>query len=395
MKKKTGYYMEADGRYVYKTHETYKGVEWDCKGSSYQNKELAKVAWQRNKEKRIAKINGEADQREGRVLFSKDLNDWYDLYKRHEVRSGRPRSKRTVQTDEDTITQLCKILGDYKVCDITSDIIQKYFITIAEDSVSKSTLLKRWRMLNMYFSHKYPDGGNPMTRCTLPESKQIAHIWSVEDEVESSNKRAYTANEMEALALELSKPYNYHSKWNSGDRGYSTGKALVVSMYEFLRIAELVELRVKDVLWEENMLYVRRQYDEVHKIVVPPKYNSRRKVPIMRACRSILEEACRGKEPEDLLFTAGEVYNPEKLAHEGRILQGRLRDNLTLACQRLGIEKHTPHDLRHDGISRLVDIGVKPQSVSKWAGHRSLAMTMDKYYRHNSIEITEDLEKVC
>ena len=406
MRKKTGYYTEADGRHVYKTSEVYKGVTWQCKGTSYESDDMARAAWQRNKEQRIATIETDlegkqvkVDRQAGKIKLVDDLPAWYDTYKRHSRSHGQPRSARTVQTDDDTINQIIMVLGDLLVCDIDSDIIQRYLLRLVKQGVSQSTIKKRWNMLSMYFRHHYPDGGNPMARCAMPASNKQVRTVSIHcDEDESSDKMAYTADEQTRLAAELSKLYNVHSGWHTSDRGYSSGLPLVVCMYEFLRVGEVVELRVKDVIWDSTgnsgMIWVRRQYDEMHKLVTPPKYGSRRKVPIMAECVDIIKLACAGKQANDLLFAAGRVYNPDKLAHEGRILRGRLRDNLNVACERVGIDRHTIHDLRHDGISRLVDMGVQPQSVQRWAGHKSLSVTLDKYYRHSATENEADLALV-
>lgn len=393
-RKKTGYYTEADGRHVVKTMETYKDVTWVCKGTSYESYDMAHAAWQRNKEKRIKIINGDVDRKSGRIKLEVALTNWYDMYKRHEVVKGRPRSARTITTDVDTIKQICIVLGEKLVCDISSDVIQQYLLRLVRQGASDSTIRKRWNMLSMFFAHEYSDGGNPMARCTRPKSAKKVQAWTIDDD-ESTDKLAYTSVEMKQLATELSKPYNVHSKWHTTDRGYCVGEPLIVCMYEFLRVGEMVELRVKDILWEENMIYIRRQYDEQNKLVVPPKYGSKRKVPIMSECRTILQRACDGKQPDDLLFTAGIIYNPDKLTHGGHILRGRLRDALNTACERAGVERHTIHDLRHDGISRVVDVGAKPKSVQRWAGHKSLSITMDKYYRHNGSEDVEDMALVC
>lgn len=406
-KKKAGFYVEADGRHVYKTTEEYKGVVWTCKGTSYENDDMALAAWKRNREKRIDAIEKElagkqekADVKTGKIRLSVDLPTWYDTYKRHSRSHGRPRSARTVQTDEDTIKQIVMVLGDMLVCDIDSDTLQRYFLRLVQRGKAQSTIRKRWHMLAMFFCYKYPDGGNPMARCTMPDSAKQACTVLVrdEDEDEPEGKLAYTSAEQHRLAVELAKPYNIHSGWHTADRGYSCGAPLIVGMYEFLRAGEIVELRVKDVMWNDTgnggMIWVRRQYDEVHKLVTSPKYNSKRKVPIMAECVEILKMACAGKKANDLLFTSGHIYNPDKLAHEGRILRGRLRDNLNTACDRVGLQRHTIHDLRHDGISRLVDMGVQPQSVQRWAGHKSLNVTLDKYYRHNGLENEADLALV-
>ncbi len=37
--------------------------------------------------------------------------------------------------------------------------------------------------------------------------------------------------------------------------------------------------------------------------------------------------------------------------------QTQIRSNLNMACERTELERHTIHNLRHDGISRLVILG--------------------------------------
>lgn len=382
-----------DERWVARKTVTYKGIKFQCKGVSVKSKADARAAWQRAKERKIAEIDGKLETKAGKIKLRAALPDWYDKYKRNDGRNAD-----TIRTDEDTIKQIVKELGNINVCDIDSDVVQEYINGVAND-FADSTVKKRWNMLHMFFEHVYPDGtGNPMTRCVRTKSKSESRTWKIDDDDddEPTDKLSYTSKEMARLAAELAKPYNVHSGWHTGDRGYSAGLPLIICVYEFLRVGEVVELRVKDVLWDNDTktsgsLFVRRQYDENHKIVKVPKYNSKRKIPIMAECVEILRAACNGKEPNDLLFQSGTIYNPGKTTHEGRLLRGRLRDNLNKACERTGLERHTIHDLRHDGISRLVDLGVRPQSVQRWAGHKSLAVTLDKYYRHNGEDNAADL----
>lgn len=390
-KTKRGFYTEANGRHVYKTYEEYKGVRWVCKGSSMESDALAKISWQKNKEKKIALINGQIDKKEGRIILRDSICEWYNLYKRKEAAKGRERSVTTIRTDEDTIKQIIGSIGDYRVNEIDSDCLQKDLIRLQEKGVSQSIINKRWNMYKMYFDYIYPDGGNPVTKCKKPFAERKKR----EESDEPITKAAYNKTEIQLLENELRKPYDIHSHWKSGERGYSCGPLLIVILYEFLRIAEGIELRVKDVDFEKGVLHIRRQYQERSKSIIPPKYNSKRDVPIMKECADILKKACEGKNMEELLFQAGGIYNPDLLAHDGHILQGRVRINLTSACERLGLEQHTVHDLRHDGISRLVNMGVKPQSVSRWAGHKSVAFTMDKYYRHTGVEDADDLALVA
>ena len=389
------YYEESTGKYICKRRETYKGITWNCTGASRKNGTEARKAWQLNYEKKIAEIDYKGDLKCGRIKLCKALPEWYDLYKRNEIgKGGRARSQRTINTDLDTIKQIISALGNLRVSDIDSDIIQKYMKTISEQN-SQSTVNKRWNMLSMYFKYMYPDGHNPMIRCVRPESTQHTTSISIFDDDEPTDKRAYTDEEMCKLAAELIKPYDVHSKLYSESRGYSVGLPLIICMYQFLRVGELVELRVKDIDFDNNFIHIRRQYDEKNKLIVPPKYGSKRKVPIMAECRPILQACCSGKESNALLFEAGHIYNPEHLKHDGHILRGRLRDNLNNACERLSLERHTIHDLRHDGISRIVRLlKDDPYSVQKWAGHKSLSITLDQYYRHTGQDNMISMEKV-
>lgn len=389
----TANWLESRHQWVAKSREYYKGETFDCSGSSKLGKTEARKAWKRNYDKHIAAIDKKLDIKVGKIQFKDYIWNWYNAYKRHEVgNGGRSRSARTVQTDEDTITQICVVLGTKLVSDIDSDMIQQYMLELVQANLADSTIRKRWNMLSMFFKHVYPDGGNPMSRCKRPQSTKETYTWALDDdEDEPTNKYAYTDTEMQRLEKELCKNYNPAARVSNGlERGYLYGKTLVIIMYQFLRVGEAVELRVKDIDFAKNKIHVRRQYDEQHKLIVPPKWGSRRDIPIASACREILEKSCDGKQPNELVFSSG-ILNSDTLEHEGHILRGGLRRVIGVACERAGLEIHTIHDLRHDGISWIVRRGARPQSVQKWAGHKSLSVTLDRYYRHTMEDNPEDM----
>ncbi|MCD7995147.1 MAG: phage integrase N-terminal SAM-like domain-containing protein [Clostridia bacterium] len=169
-------WLESRRQWVAKSREYYKGETFDCSGSSKLGKTEARKAWKRNYDKHIIAIDKKLDIKAGRLLFRDSVWDWYNAYKRHEVgKGGRPRSARTVQTDEDTITQICEEFGNKMVCDIDSDTIQQYMLNLVQANLADSTIRKRWHMLSMFMTHIYPDGGNPMLRCKRPQSTKETH----------------------------------------------------------------------------------------------------------------------------------------------------------------------------------------------------------------------------
>ena len=372
-------YQQKDGRFVYKTTETYKGRNFTVKGSSRKGKTEAKKAWQYNKDRKIAEIDSRIAIRNGDIRVDKALPHWYETFKKHDGRTAR-----TIGTDMDTINQLVlSPLGSMKVNEITAEDLQNYLNKIFARGLSNSTIKKRRNMLSMFLDYFYPSD-NPMKVVKVPKKARTVR--------DMEEKTALSDEEMTVLSEELAKPYkpgNGHKK-NKDARGYLNGGILTVILWEFLRLSEATELRVKDVDLDAGVIHVMRQYDEKDKIVGPPKYNSIRDIPISGHCRTIIENAMSGKLPEDLLFRAG-TLNARQLKHGGHILEKCIDETLTKACDHAGIIRQVPHDLRHDGISYLVRHGAHATSVQKWAGHKSLAVTLDIYYRKTGIDDPADI----
>lgn len=365
------------GKWIVKTREEYKGVKWTCAGYSRKGSAEAKAAWKANREKKMAEIDGKAAVKEGRVKLKQAMTEWYDLYMRSKTTHGRPRSQRTIQTDESTMAQIFEDLGDILVCDLDSDMLQTYFQGLVKKGLGESTIRKRWLLLNQFFAQRNPRD-NPMQLCTKPQV-QTDKKYMVETEDVEEYTTAYTNGEMERLEKVLR-----HFPGSSIQK--ERALMLCVVMWQFLRIGEAIELRVRDVDLETDTLYIRRQYDERHKQVVIPKDNSKRNLPISKHCRDILVEACGRKNEDDLVFEG------EENQHGRRMLRNAALDTLTEACRIANLERHKVHDLRHDGISYMVREGAKPTSIKRWAGHKSLSVTLDIYYRDTAEDDEEDRE---
>lgn len=378
-------YQEADGRYVCKTTETYKDVTWECKGTSYKGAAQAKAAWQRNREKRIALIDGAIEKKTGRVKVKQVMPEWYDTYMKRKRTYGRPRSQQTIATDQCQMKQILSVLGNELVCNLNTDTLQAYFKELADNGVKSDTLRKRWILMNQFCAKTFP-GNNPMLGCERPDTDDMNVQFLIDEDEKECKTAAYENDEMERLTdVLLSEPAG-KNRMQARERG----RMLVVIMWQFLRLGEAVELRVKDINFSSHTLHIRRQYDEVHKIVSFPKDNSKRDMPISDQCYSVLWEMCQGKQPDDLVFTGN-----QNNSHGGRVLRKALRNTLEAACATAGIDRHVIHDLRHDGISYYVRKGIKPQSIQKWAGHKSLMITLSVYYRQTKDDDVEDRALIC
>ena len=375
MKSKTSnyYYDEKEKKHIFRAQETYKGVKMKLLGTSRISKSEAKQKFLLNREKQIEAIEHGIDVKAGREKLKDAMRIWYDRYLIPKVTHGRARKQSTIDTDMMQLNQIWDALGDINVCDIESDMIQDYFNTLASDG--KAERIRRgWLLLSQFCRYARPRD-NPMLACTKPQAKP-----KCESEA-SCEKAAYDDNAMEALTSQLlSSPSG-----KNHEQAIVRGQMLCTIMWQFLRIGEAQELRVKDIDLENNIIRITRQYDEARKEVSAPKDNSIRQMPISAKCHQVLVRACAGKDLEALVFP-GDINN----LHGGRTLRTAARNTLTAACAAVNLDRHTLHDLRHDGISYYVRAGASPQAIQRWAGHRSIQVTLEVYYRDTGIDSTRD-----
>ncbi|MFI0774145.1 tyrosine-type recombinase/integrase [Streptomyces sp. NPDC021212] len=58
---------------------------------------------------------------------------------------------------------------------------------------------------------------------------------------------------------------------------------------------------------------------------------------------------------------------------------GLVRNSSDRAIKQLGLPAYTPHDLRHKWATVTLTNGVSIHEVSRWLGHRSIKVTVDRY----------------
>ena len=113
-------------------------------------------------------------------------------------------------------------------------------------------------------------------------------------------------------------------------------------------------------------------------VVDVPKTGETRTVIFPALLRPCLEEACRGRQPSDLLFPdnrTGSCLRRPYGARKGDWFYRAKRS--TLSEQAAG--SMTIHDLRHTCASLLVHAGADVKAVQRQLGHKSAAMTLDVY----------------
>lgn len=150
--------------------------------------------------------------------------------------------------------------------------------------------------------------------------------------------------------------------------------ALVLTLaYTGLRWGEMVALRVKDIEFLRRRISV---HDNAVQLGVDhaeglTKSRRGRSVPAPQFILDLLSVQCRGKQPEDLVFPGPEGrYLPRPKSDGGWFIG---------AVKRAGVQRITPHDLRHTTANLAISSGVNVLALARMLGHTSAKVTLDTY----------------
>lgn len=150
--------------------------------------------------------------------------------------------------------------------------------------------------------------------------------------------------------------------------------ALVLTLaYCGIRWGEAAALRVHDVEFLRQRLSVSKSvtYVSSRPVEGPTKTGKARSVPVPPFVADALSVQCIGKSADDLLFPG---YNGGFMT-----TQQPYRGWFANAVRRAGIQRVTPHDLRHTCASLAISAGINVLAVSRMLGHAQPSMTLDTY----------------
>jgi integrase len=151
-------------------------------------------------------------------------------------------------------------------------------------------------------------------------------------------------------------------------------RALVLVLaYCGLRWGEAIGLRTTDIEFLRRRLSVSENAVQLgtRHAVGPTKGRKSRSVPVPTFVLDELSVQCQGKAPGDLVFAGRDGgYLPRPKSTTGWF---------QAAVKRAGVQRITPHDLRHSCASLAVAAGVNVLALQRMLGHTSAKMTLDTY----------------
>lgn len=272
-------------------------------------------------------------------------------------------------------------IAKMKVKNITSVDVKRYFTELNKvrsvktgKELSYSTKKKAYDVLNQYFRFYCMNNQLSVTPMELikppkkDEKKRAEEMLVLDDE------------EIQRFIAEASKPFC------QGKSGYMHGDALIIMLWTFIRVGELIALRRNDYIdmgngkkklrIDTNITYSRNRADIKEfswKETTPKTEDGKRDIELCQLAIDCIERRIRNiGNKDDYLFGSG---------NNTFLRVNNLEDTLRKILKRADIKKDLSlHGLRHTGISYFLRHGVPVEVVSRWAGHSSVQVTYNIYY---------------
>lgn len=245
---------------------------------------------------------------------------------------------------------------------ITIDIVKNYYIqlqqrpnTTTHGALSKATLNQHQQALRKFNEYLKKHHTKPLPIHLKAEKKK-----------ENTNIIVTTTIEIKELFITTSYS-NAYTRIQSRDR------AMLVALYSLgLRVNEAVQLNIKDILFDKELVYVRKGKNYKERFVPINNYNAR-----------ILEDYLYDARPEFYKANETEAFF---IGSQGKRLGSQSMSNRLKILvehtnnQTLQEKKITPHKLRHSIATHLLEQGAPIESIQQFLGHSSLETT--QVYTH-------------
>ncbi len=241
--------------------------------------------------------------------------------------------------------------------EVTHHMIREWVIELMESNITPRTVSRKLSSLKSFFKYLMKEGrvaSNPASKVQSPkQKKKLLRVASEDDLSNLIDRNPFPDN-----------------PWGR------TQRAILLTFYHTgMRLSELIGLRVADVDFDQG------------KLLVTGKRNKQRSVPITPSLKKVLQEHIQQNEPTGGSAGGGFLFVTEK----GNKLYPKLVYNTINTYLGLvsGLEKKSPHVLRHSFATHMLNRGADLNSIKELLGHSNLAAT--QIYTHNTIDQLKNL----
>lgn len=307
---------------------------------------------------------------------------WFDSKKRVLKPKSLDRIESTVNT------HILPAIGEYRLCDITSDDIQTLvFDKMAEKNLSKSSIKKAYDDLKNFFNYCMDNDfidRSPMRRVTIN-----GYDLKCENKVKS-----FDHDEMEKIIASATELYS------NGKPVYECGLIFPIMYYTGMRIGEALGLKYKYVNFDEGYIDIvetvvtakdRKADGEKRRQIAQQggkTKNSCRRIPLNNEAAKLLkmQKERRYYGEEFYVFNIGREEIKAMEAHN-------VSRSFTNILKKNNIEHRGVHALRHTFSTDLKDSGVDDFYIERLMGHANANVTMG-YMDARFLKMKKAVEKL-
>ncbi len=303
-----------------------------------------------------------------RVTLAETGRSWLEMAEAGEIlnRSGDPYKPSTLRTiEQDLRLRLIPELGPHAMSDIYKADLQRLVGKWLKQGLSASKIHATitaaqvlWRDFDLITGTDNLLANDPTHGLRLPAVRGRRDRIATSDEAH----RLLTALEEEERAL-----------WGC-------------AMYAGLRHGEIRALQVDDLKLQLSRIEICRGWDQYHGEIDPKTEKGERPTVIIKLLDELLREHLQrtGRTGEDLVFgrTATQPFNSNTVNNRARKAwkQARQReDEQDVIPEHERITAIGLHECRHTAVSHMLDAGITIDKVSKFMGHSSITVTIDRY----------------
>ena len=276
-------------------------------------------------------------------------------------------------------------LGKYQLTSIRRETVQNFINGMFKQQYSRNTLVNLLGMISNSLRYARRQGWieiNPADDIDLPASRQCVR-----------NRKK---------VREPVPRYILDKIFERFPEGHPEHLPLMLAYHCGLRLGEVFGLSWDDVDLDWGAIYVKQQVqwskdDHVYKIV-PPKYDSRRRVKLDNVMLGLLRREKkrqdvgrleRGAEYKQLFIDDNGWLNTDRRGvpirmvntrPDGSYVQERVTQHAShIIKTELGYEKFDFHSLRHTHATELCEAGVNIKEIQRRLGHSTMEVTSKRY----------------
>lgn len=289
------------------------------------------------------------------MKYSEWLEEWLENYVRLMAKS-----RTYTRYSEIVSDHINPILGDYEIDELSPFVLQKYVTGLSQNGNLRTGKALAVNSINAIIT-------------VLQGSLRVAYkLHLIKDNIGNDILRP-KSREKQVQCFSIEEQRKIENAVFESKKSYLIG--IVICLYTGLRIGELLALKWEDIDFQNRIIHItkschdgKREDSSFGKIIDTPKTpSSVRDIPIPKNLLGILRTY--KKAPDLWIISDG----------KREMTTRRYQRNFESLLIKLGIPHRGFHALRHTFATRAAERGVDIKTLSEILGHKSSAITLNRY----------------